>query len=140
MKKWLISLCSLILVLVLLATPVFAGGNGANLPDDESELIGPVQEQGYLAKNGRLLKGPPIHYYESPVEVVETACSCGGTFRHKYTIHHPWEDFEYQHCINGANNHYDALMKQKVVVYYECDRCAALDKDYFYPLNAFCKG
>ena len=137
MKKIILSIFTLILALVMLMTPVFAGGNNANLPDDPAQLESP--ETQYLAKNGRLLRRHPIHYYEAPVEIEETACDCGGTFRHQYTIHHPWEDFEYQHCVNGYGTHLDALKKQKVVVYYECDSCKTVSQNYFYPLHPFCK-
>lgn len=136
MKKIVFSLFVLILALAMLVTPVFAGGPEENLPAVPAELEAP--EPSYLAKNGRILKEHPVHYYEAPVEINEGPCSCGGTLLHKYTIHHPWEYFEPLFCVHGYSDHLDTLKKQKVVVYYECDSCKTIAKNYFYPLHPFC--
>ena len=100
MKKIILSVFVLIIALAMLMTPVFAGGNNANLPD-ESEV------QPRASRCHECTIGEMVYSYTETTSWVYNGFT--------------------QSCENGAGNHQDKWYTRTVIKVYECTYCGIED-------------
>ncbi len=101
MKKIMLSVFTLILVLAMLMTPVFAGGFVTSSIDTTS-----VQPRSY----------------ECP--------ECDGGIMYYYnTTYSDWDWVDSVPCKKGYGDHLDKELVQTVIVRFKCGHCQMIDRD-----------
>ena len=106
MKKIMLSVFTLILVLAMLMTPVFASGSLQNLPDESAIEESSIQPRSYECSD---CDGGIMYYYD--------------------TTYSEWDFVQYVSCREGYNDHLDLKYEQTVIVRYKCGHCNIKDRD-----------
>lgn len=132
MNKTIVKIFVLLLVVVLLAVPVFAGGDQPNLPDEheheaviETEKIEIVK---FVEVNGEIQP----RSFECPY------CSNGEMY-HYSTTTGDWETIYYVPCRKGYTEHTDAYQEKVTTIKYKCGSCAATDTSEYVDSRYICR-
>ena len=111
MNKNIVKIFALTLAVVLLAVPVFAGGDQPNLPDDAI-----VHPRG-----------------------ADTCTECGGEMVFYRSIEGDWEIVDYTSCQYGYNDHTDVVEEKVTTIKYRCNSCKIIDTEYFTETRQYCR-
>ena len=137
MNKTIVKMFALLLVVVLLAVPVFAGGDQPNLPEEhEHEAVAETKDE----HNHRVIAEASVESTE--IQPRYTSCyDCGGAMSLYSSKTGSWETVSFTSCQYGYMNHTDKVQERVTTIKYKCtnSNCGVIDTEYFTETRQICQ-
>lgn len=135
MNKTIVKIFALMLAVVLLAVPVFAGGDQPNLPEEhEHEVVVETKDE----HNHTVIVEAPVESAE--IQPRYTSCSnCGGSMSLYSSKTGSWETVSYTLCQYGWMDHTDKVQEKVTTIKYKCADCGVIDTEYYTETRQICQ-